>query len=152
MSNLKTATSALTAAVLVTGIGLAWAQSDEQTQPTEPLTAATAAPSEQTPADPNALTAVDTTAADRAATVDMTQQPMSADDPARTAPPVDTTAPLTTDATTRSTADGSYSNVNANATATSNADASLNATSTANDNMAPRSGYDAEPAPRADRN
>ena len=53
MSRIKTATTALTAAVLVTGIGLAVAQTAE---PTTPADAMTAAPSEQTPADPNAPT------------------------------------------------------------------------------------------------
>ena len=38
MSRIKTATSALTAAVLVTGIGLAWAQTEEN-QPTDPMAA-----------------------------------------------------------------------------------------------------------------
>lgn len=91
MSNLKTVTSALTAAVLVTSIGLAWAQTDEQTQPTDPMAAATASPtSEQTPADPNALP------------VDTTVQ-MPADDPARATPPVDTTAPLPADPAVPST-------------------------------------------------
>ncbi|KQW46614.1 MULTISPECIES: hypothetical protein [unclassified Roseateles] len=130
MSKLKTATSALTAAVLVTGIGLAWAQTDEQVQPTEPMTAATAEPiSEQTPADPNAVTPVDSTTA--------AQQAMPADDPARTTPPVDSTAPLTSDSTTRSTTDSSYNN-NANTTA-----ASTDMSTT---------GSTYEPAPRADRN
>ena len=94
MSTLKTATSALTAAVLVTGIGLAWAQTEDQpqNQPTEPTAAATAAPiSEQTPADPNALPPTDSSM--------QQQQPMPAvDDPARTTPPVDNSAaPLPSD-------------------------------------------------------
>lgn len=63
MSHLKTATSALTAALLVTGIGLAVAQTDEPQQPADPTVAATPAPlSEQTPADPNALPPADDTA------------------------------------------------------------------------------------------
>ncbi|MFT7775917.1 hypothetical protein [Roseateles sp.] len=116
MSHLKTATTALTAAVLVGGIGLAFAQSDDQNQPAEPMTAATASPtSEQTPADPNALPTADTT-------TQMPQQ-MPADDPARTAPPVDTTTtPLPSD--TPAASDNSYRT------------------------PAPA----AEPAPRADRN
>jgi hypothetical protein len=124
MSNLKTVTSALTAAVLVTSIGLAWAQTDEQTQPTDPMAAATASPtSEQTPADPNALPA------------DTTVQ-MPADDPARATPPVDTTAPLPADTTTPSTTDRSYNSTNTPAATM--------------DTTAPNSTY--EPAPRADRN
>ncbi len=52
MSRIKTATTALTAAFLVSGIGFAVAQSEDQPQ-TEPMTT-TALPSEETPADPNA--------------------------------------------------------------------------------------------------
>ncbi len=117
MSHLKTVTTALTAAVLVGGIGLAFAQSDEQNPPAEPMAAATPAPtSEQTPADPNAMPAADTTA-------QMPQQ-TPADDPARTTPPVDTTAtPLPSDTPTAS--DNTY--------------------------RAPTTSGE-EPAPRADRN
>ena len=101
MSTLKTVTSALTAAILVSGIGLAVAQTEDQKQPTEPVAAATAAPlSEQTPADPNAAPAVDTTAA-------MAEQQQPADDPAKVTPPVDSTAAMpsttTTDTTTTTT-------------------------------------------------
>lgn len=93
MSKLKTATSALTAAALISGIGFAWAQTEDQVQPADPMVAATADPiSEQTPADPNAVTPVDSTA-----------QVMPADDPARTNPPVDSTVPLTSDTTTSNT-------------------------------------------------
>lgn len=54
MSTLKTVTSTLTAAALVTGISLAWAQS-EPTPPADPMTPATALPlNEQSPADPAA--------------------------------------------------------------------------------------------------
>lgn len=124
MSNLKTVTSALTAAVLVTSIGLAWAQTDDQNQPTDPMAAATASPtSEQTPADPNALP------------VDTTVQ-MPADNPARATPPVDTTAPLPADTATRSTTDRSYNSTNMPASTM--------------DTTAPSTTY--EPAPRADRN
>lgn len=49
MSTLKTLTSAVTAVALVTGIGLAFAQSEDQ-----PAAEPKAALSEQTPADPNA--------------------------------------------------------------------------------------------------
>jgi hypothetical protein len=64
MSTIKTITSAVTAAVLVTGIGLAWAQAEDQSQSTNSTTAA-AAPgiSEQTPADPNAAPLTDNAAA-----------------------------------------------------------------------------------------
>ena len=130
MSTLKTATSALTAAVLVTSIGLAWAQTEDkpQNQPTEPMAAATAAPtSEQTPADPNALPATDST-------LQQQQQPMPAvDDPARTTPPVDnsTTAPLPSDSRS-STTDSNY-----------------NSTTPA---TTPEPSTSYKPAPRADRN
>lgn len=88
MSTLKTATSALTAAVLVSSIGFAWAQTDEQpAQPADVMTAPM--PSEETPADPNALPPVDNT------TANTMQQQQQADDPARTPTPADTTtAPL----------------------------------------------------------
>lgn len=118
MSRIKTATTALTAAVLVTGIGLAVAQTDDQNQPAEPMAAATASPiSEQTPADPNAQVQqaqqVDTTAAP------MTQQtPPPVDNTTRTTPPMDSTTALPSetpmrsanDTTTRPTTDstGSY--------------------------------------------
>jgi hypothetical protein len=108
MSALKTATSALTAAVLVTGIGLAFAQTEDQKQPTDPMAAATASPtSEQTPADPNAAP-VDPNAAQPAdSTATMAAQQPPADDPARVTPPVDSTAATpsttTTDTTTTTT-------------------------------------------------
>lgn len=104
MSAIKTATSALTAAVLVTGIGLAWAQTEDQQQPTDPVAASTAAPlSEQTPADPNAAPADPNAAmpADSAAAIAEQQPP--ADDPARVTPPVDSTAALPSDTTTTTT-------------------------------------------------
>lgn len=117
MSKLKTATSALTAAALISGIGFAWAQTDDQVQPADPMVAATAQPiSEQTPADPNAVTPVDSTA-----------QVMPADDPARTTPPVDSTAPMTSDTMSNS-----------------------NTTAASPDMTTTSSTY--EPAPRADRN
>ncbi|MDR7270542.1 putative membrane protein [Pelomonas saccharophila] len=100
MSTLKTATSALTAAVLVTSIGLAFAQTEDQPQqqPAEPTTAAVM-PSEQTPADPNAAPAdVNTMPADSTAAM---QQP--ADDPAKVTPPVDSTAASSTTTTTDTT-------------------------------------------------
>lgn len=124
MSTVKTVTSALTAAALVTGIGFAWAQTDEQNQPAEPMTAATAEPiSEQTPADPNAAPADTLTA--QADTTTLQQTP-PADDPARTTPPVDTSR-----STTPLPSDSSYNN---SATTTTTTDSSY------------------EPAPRADRN
>jgi hypothetical protein len=84
MSALKTATSALTAVALVSGIGFAWAQADEQ--PVQPADIPAAAmPSEETPADPNALPPVDNTMADRM------QPQQQADDPARVTPPADST-------------------------------------------------------------
>lgn len=93
MSTLKTVTSAVTAVALVTGIGLAWAQTEDQSQPTNTTTAAGAMPSEQTPADPNAVPPVDNTAANS-----MQQQQPQADDPSRTTPPADSTAtPLPSD-------------------------------------------------------
>jgi hypothetical protein len=129
MSTLKTATSALTAAVLVTGIGLAWAQTEDQTQPTDPMAAATASPtSEQTPADPNAIQPVDN---------NLQQQPV--DDPARATPPADTTAPLPSDSTAATTANTTA--------ATPTPDNSYMAPAAT---TAPQSSY--EPAPRADRN
>ena len=90
MSTLKTVTSAMTAAVLVTGIGLAFAQTEDQRQPADPMVAATASPtSEQTPADPNALPPTDSAAQQQ----QQPQQPPA--DPAQATPPVDsTTAPL----------------------------------------------------------
>lgn len=95
MSALKTATSALTAVALVSGISFAWAQSDEQ--PTQPVhTPAVVMPSEETPADPSALPPVDNT------TANTLQQQQQADDPARTTPPVDTTTtPLPQDSGTQ---------------------------------------------------
>jgi hypothetical protein len=106
MSTLKTATSALTAAVLVTSIGLAFAQTEDQPQqqqPAEPTAMAAATTSEQTPADPNAAP-VDANAMPADSTLAQ-QQP--ADDPAKVTPPVDSTAaqPSTTatDATTSTT-------------------------------------------------
>ncbi len=84
MSTIKTITSSLTAVALVSGIGLAWAQTSDQNQPTDPMQAATATPiSEQTPADPNAAPQTDTT---------LTQQQT---EPAT--PPADTTAPMPQD-------------------------------------------------------
>lgn len=108
MSTVKTVTSALTAAALVTGIGLAWAQTDEQNQPAEPMTATTATPiSEQTPADPNAAPA-DATMQQQTDTTTLQQ----------TTPPVDatrSTAPLPSDST--------YNNNN-NSAATTTTDSS----------------------------
>ena len=106
MSAIKTATSALTAAVLVTGIGLAWAQTEDQQQPADPVAAATAAPlSEQTPADPNAAP-VDANAAMPAESTTVIAEQQPADDPAKVTPPVDSTATLpstTTETTTTTT-------------------------------------------------
>lgn len=112
MSTIKTVTSALTAAVLVTSIGLAFAQTEDQPQqqPTDPMAAATAAtPSEQTPADPNAAP-VDPNAV---APVDSTAMTAQQQEPAT--PPADTAAPLpsstqtdTTTTTTTTTPSPSY--------------------------------------------
>ncbi len=107
MSTLKTVTSALTAAILVSGIGLAVAQTEDQKQPTDPVAASTAAPlSEQTPADPNAVPADPNAVAPADSTAAM-QQPAPADDPAKVTPPVDSTAAMpsttTTDTTTTTT-------------------------------------------------
>ncbi len=95
MSALKTATSALTAVALVSGISFAWAQSDEQ--PVQPVdTPAAVMPSEETPADPNALPPVDNT------TANTLQQQQQADDPSRTTPPADTTTtPLPQDSSSQ---------------------------------------------------
>lgn len=105
MSAIKTATSALTAVALVTGISFAWAQTEDQNQPTDPVAASTAQPlSEQTPADPNAMPADPNAVmpADSSATV-AEQQPADA-------PPVDTTTQSTTtvDTTTTTTPSPSY--------------------------------------------
>jgi hypothetical protein len=104
MSAIKTATSALTAAVLVTSIGLAWAQTEDQNQPTDPVAAATAAPlSEQTPADPNAAPAdpnavmpaestaalPSTTTTDTTTTTTTTATPSPSYEPAAPAPRAD---------------------------------------------------------------
>lgn len=85
MFNLKTITSAVTAAVLVSGIGLAVAQTEDQPA-TDPKPAMPLASEETPPATP----AVDQTAMP-AADVNA-QQP--ADDPSRSPPPADPTAPL----------------------------------------------------------
>lgn len=134
MSNLKTANSALTAAILVTGISLAFAQTEDQ-QPANPMVAATAAtpavtPSEQTPADPNALPPAETT-------VQLQQQQPAVNDPARATAPVDPTAPLPSDTMARPASDNSYPTPTATSTTTTTTPAA-----------SPR--Y--EPAPRADRN
>jgi hypothetical protein len=104
MSRIKTATTALTAAFLVSGIGFAVAQSEDQPQ-TEPMTT-TALPSEQTPADPNAAP-MDTTAQQDQ---QLQQQQPPVDQPMPTQP-ADTTTTTATDpsipaATT--TSDSSY--------------------------------------------
>jgi len=140
MSTLKTATSALTAAVLVTGIGLAWAQTEDQpqNQPTDPMAAATASPtSEQTPADPNAIPPADSSAA-------AAQQQQAVEDPARATPPVDSTAPLPSDTTTSSTTTTSTTS-----TTSSTANMPDNSYTAPAATTTPPS-Y--EPAPRADRN
>jgi hypothetical protein len=85
MSTLKTLTTSLTAAVLVTGISFAWAQSEDRSQQTDTTTAAGAMPSEQTPADPNALPAANSTTGNQA----LQQSP---NDPSRTMPPAGTTS------------------------------------------------------------
>ena len=133
MSHRKTAASALTAVALVTGIGFAWAQT-EQNQPTDPMAAATAATptSEQTPADVNAATTTPATPIDSSSQLQQTQP---VDDMNRQAQPLNSsTTPLPNDS--RSTMD--------NSATTSSANSYGSATSTTD------AGY--EPAPRADRN
>ena len=135
MSRLKT-TTALTAALLVTGLGLAVAQTEDQNQPADPMTAATAAtPSEQTPADPNAqpMQQVDP------ATQQMQQQTQS-----QTPPPVDTTTPLPSDNAARSATGSSYPS--AQSTTAPMTDSKRTDGSNAS------YGSGTEPAPRADRN
>jgi hypothetical protein len=125
MSTIKTATTALTAALLVSGIGLAWAQTEDAQQPSEPTTPVAAMPSEQTPADPNAVPLTDNSAA------------MPAQQTAPTNPPaVDgtTPAPLSSDA-----------NSQAPQSTTATMDNSTSVT------PMPDASRD-EPAPRADRN
>ena len=103
MSRIKTVTSALTAAFLVSGIGFAVAQSEDQ-QPAEPMTA-TALPSEETPADLNAMP-VDATAQQQPA-----EQAPAADQPLP-AQPADTTTPPAADTSipaATTTAEPSYS-------------------------------------------
>ncbi|MDR7333376.1 hypothetical protein [Roseateles asaccharophilus] len=90
MSRIKTVTSALTAAFLVSGIGFAVAQSEDQPQ-TEPMST-TALPSEQTPADPNAAP-VDTTA-QQDQQLQQQQPPVDQPMPAQ---PADTTTTTATD-------------------------------------------------------
>jgi hypothetical protein len=97
MSRIKTVTSALTAAFLVSGIGFAVAQSEDQPQ-AEPMST-TALPSEQTPADPNAAP-LDTTAQQDQ---QLQQQQPPADQP-MPAQPADTT-PATTATTTATATD-----------------------------------------------
>lgn len=136
MSHRKTAVSALTAVALVTGIGFAWAQT-EQNQPVDPMAAATAATptSEQTPADPNAAT-TPATPIDSTSQLQQ-QQTQPVDDMNRQAQPMNnsSTTPLPSDSSL-STMDGSSATTNSYDAATT--------TSTTD------SGY--EPAPRADRN
>lgn len=157
MPTLKTVTSAMTAAVLVTGIGLAVAQTDTQNQPTDPMAAATAKPtSEQTPADPNAPA----TDATMAAQAQAQQQQQPAYDPSRTTPPADgTTAPLPQDSTaaTPSTAPATNSMNSTNSTATTTpSDSSMNSSTTTSTDTGSsnNSSYPSAPerAPRADRN
>ena len=58
MPNLKTLTSAITAAVLVSGIGIAVAQSEETPPATEPSSSTMTTPAtDQSQADPNAMPA-----------------------------------------------------------------------------------------------
>lgn len=133
MSRIKTATSALTAALLVTGIGLAVAQTAEPTQPADPMAAATAKPSENTPADPNAQTQPVQPVAPTDTTAPAMQQP--------TTPPVDTpstTTPLPSDPATRTTPSNAYPANNG----------TMGNMPSSNDSMTTTS----EPAPRADRN
>ena len=151
MSRLKTATTALTAAFLVTGIGLAFAQTADQKQPTDPMAAATASPtSEQTPANRNAQTAQ--TARDTAARQQMQQQMqqqmpqqnLPVKDPAMVSLPADPMAPLPASPPARSATDNSYP---ASSTMPSNSNSNSNS-NYSNDTQRPST----EPAPRADRN
>jgi hypothetical protein len=80
MSHLKTVTSAVTAVLLVSGIGLAVAQSEDSLPVTQPATMTQ--PADQAPVDSTAMPLNDTTAQ---------QQPA---DPTRSQPPADPTAPL----------------------------------------------------------
>jgi len=127
MSKIKSVTSAITAAVLVSGIGFAWAQSEEQQPSTNSTTAAGALPSEQTPADPNA-TSLNSTA-------------MPQESAATTPPPVDSTTPAP---------QSSDANSQAPQSTTTSVDNSSSMSSTTTDRSTSTSSY--EPAPRADRN
>lgn len=159
MSAIKTATSALTAVALVTGIGLAWAQTEDQTQPTDPMAAATATPtSEQTPADTTAVP-VDNAAvppADTAATppVDTTSQQMATD--RMTAPAANTQAAEGRTAQDSTLINSANSNDPAYINRNNTVDNSGAATTTApsNNGAYNNSAYNngMEPAPRADRN
>ncbi|MCE4555546.1 hypothetical protein [Pelomonas cellulosilytica] len=157
MSTLKTATSALTAVALVTGISLAWAQADDSAQPTPSTTAAGTMPSEQTPADPNAPT-----------TGTMAVDPANTGAPAATNPPVDSTAQLpanstatpnslnTNQAATNANGAPSSSSMDNSNTSTANSSSmsspSTGTDSTYNNNATNNRGSTYEPAPRADRN
>lgn len=134
MSTLKTLTTSLTAAALVTGISLAWAQSEDQSQPTNTTTAAGAMPSEQTPADPNAVPLTD-----NAATMQQQNAPTNP-------PAVDgtTPAPMSSDANSQAPLNNPANTANT----TSTMDNSTSATPSPDANTS--STY--EPAPRADRN
>ena len=126
MSKIKSITSAITAAVLVSGIGFAWAQSEEQQPSTNSTTAANALPSEQTPADPNAAP--------------LSSTAMPQESAATTPPPVDSTTPAP---------QSSDANSQAPLSTTTSVDSSSTATTTT-DRSSTSSSY--EPAPRADRN
>lgn len=133
MSTIKTITTTLTAAALVTGIGLAWAQTDDRSQPANTPTATGAMPSTQTPADSTT-------------TPSPMQQQTPATDPSRTTPPVDSTAtPLPSDARTMQDNTTNSSNRMGNSNTANNSNSS---------NYPGTSGTRAvdELAPRTDRN
>jgi len=131
MSTIKTLTTSLTAAALVTGISFAWAQTEEQSPQTNSTTAAATTLSEQTPADPNAVPLTDNSAAMPQESAPTNPPPVdsaqSSDANSQATPA--TQAPLNNTANTSSTVDNSTSITPSTAATTS---------------------Y--EPAPRADRN
>jgi len=131
MSTRKTLTTALTAAALVTGISLAWAQTEDQSQPTNSTTAAGAMPSEQTPADPNAVPLTDNSAPLTQQSAPTNPPAVDGTTPAPQSSDANSQAPLSNTANTSSTVDNSTSITPSSDTSTTPS-------------------Y--EPAPRADRN
>ena len=133
MSTIKTATTALTAALLLTGIGLAVAQTEDVQRadpPTEAAATTAAVPlSEQTPADPNAVI-LDAAPTAQQQPVDQVTPVMPAETPAAL-PATDQTLP----AIPAGSRDVTYDSNN---------------TSSTTDTPVVQKSY--EPAPRADRN